>query len=57
MAAGEGAWSGTGFLALLDRVFLERLPTGEAFLEAVPVPDLRLAEAPAQEDLLSTPPG
>jgi hypothetical protein len=42
---------------LIQWVFLEGLATGEAFLEAVPEEDLGLAQAPAQEDLLSISPG
>ena len=36
---------------------LERLPSGIALLEAVPVPHFLLAELPAEEDLLALPHG
>src|SRR5574342_73280 len=40
-----------------DRVVPERLAPGEALLEAMPMADLRLAQTPAQVDLLLSPPG
>ena len=33
-----------------ESIISERLPAGEAVVEAVPVPDLVLAEPPAEED-------
>src|SRR5262245_14561154 len=55
LAAG-GGWNliptqGWGVAEFLRRA-LERLPAREAFVEAVPEPDLLLAEAPAEQNLL-----